>query len=273
MDTPDPGSHVELNVADIQLDLGYGDWMAARAKVHVAAKHRRNPTSTDDDIDADELWVRIGEKPEFLARPERHVVLPAGRQVPEDGAPAGAPARKLRPRRDVVQSLRRRAGARRRHDRPQLLLARAGREWQSALHARSERALRRQRHARSQVIEGKEPELGSGFPILYNAETEDLFFDTSNVQIGEALGYRWQSDDETLGFDVIVFHYQRDLADTVRAHRNAVRRRSRSAGRERLRSRRLDRPRPADQPSSRQERRIRRAASTASGATRPRSRR
>src|SRR5687768_3274306 len=52
MATPDPGSHVELNVADIQLDLGYGEWLAARAKVHVAAKHRRNPTTTDDDIDA-----------------------------------------------------------------------------------------------------------------------------------------------------------------------------------------------------------------------------
>ena len=47
LETPDPGSHVELNVAEVQLDLGYGEWLAARAKVHVEAKHRRNPTSTD----------------------------------------------------------------------------------------------------------------------------------------------------------------------------------------------------------------------------------
>jgi hypothetical protein len=33
--------------------------------------------------------------------------------------------------------------------------------------------------------------------------------------LGEALGYRWQNADETRGFDVIVFHYQRDLADRV----------------------------------------------------------
>lgn len=59
------------------------------------------------------------------------------------------------------------------------------------------------------------PELGSGFPILYNAETEDLFFSSGNLQVGEALGYRWQRDDETLGFDAIVFHYRRDLADRV----------------------------------------------------------
>jgi hypothetical protein len=31
--TPDPGSHVELNVADLQLDLGYGNLFHARAKV------------------------------------------------------------------------------------------------------------------------------------------------------------------------------------------------------------------------------------------------
>ncbi len=67
--TPDPGSQLELNVADVQLDLGYGDWLAARAKIHAQAKHRRNPTTTDRQIDADELWIRLGVKPEFLARP------------------------------------------------------------------------------------------------------------------------------------------------------------------------------------------------------------
>ena len=51
------------------------DWdplrpLAARAKVHVQAKHRRNPTTTDKQIDADELWVRIGVKPELLERPK-----------------------------------------------------------------------------------------------------------------------------------------------------------------------------------------------------------
>ncbi|MGZ5474353.1 MAG: hypothetical protein ACXWG4_10370, partial [Thermoanaerobaculia bacterium] len=44
--TPDPGHQVELNVADLQLDAGYGDLFAVRAKVHFQGKHRRNPTST-----------------------------------------------------------------------------------------------------------------------------------------------------------------------------------------------------------------------------------
>jgi hypothetical protein len=33
------------------------------------------------------------------------------------------------------------------------------------------------------------------------------------VQVGEALGYRWQRADQTLGFDAIVFHYERDMSD------------------------------------------------------------
>jgi hypothetical protein len=59
-----------------------------------------------------------------------------------------------------------------------------------------------------------ERKLGTGFPILYNAETEDLFLNNDHLQLGEGLGYRWQRQDETLGFDAIVFHYRRKLART-----------------------------------------------------------
>ena len=65
-----------------------------------------------------------------------------------------------------------------------------------------------------QILRGERPELGSGFPILYNAETEDLFFDTSNVQMGEALGIAG-SEGRTLSARRMVFHYKRDC-DTVR---------------------------------------------------------
>ena len=41
---------------------------------------------------------------------------------------------------------------------------------------------------------------------------ESLVFETGNVEIGEGLGYRWQSEDQRTGFDVIVFHYKRELA-------------------------------------------------------------
>lgn len=213
--TPDPGSHVELNVADVQLDLGYGDWIAARAKVHVEAKHRRNPTTTDRQVDADELWVRIGEKPELLARPDgTSFFLQAGKFPKMERQPVR-----------LLESYGVAATSFNRFEDVQLLVGGTiGRNfyWRAQaangnpLFMRDPNALAGDNGVPAQILRGEQPELGSGFPILYNAETEDLFFDTSHVQLGEALGYRWQRENETLGFDVVVFHYRRDLADTVR---------------------------------------------------------
>lgn len=213
LNTVDPGSHVELNVADLQLDLGYGEWIAARAKVHVEAKHRRNPTSADRQVDADELWVRLGEKPEFLARPDGTTFFVQAGKFPKMER---QPVR-------MLESYGLAATSFNRFEDTQLLIGGTiGRNfyWRgqvangNPLFIRDPNALAGD-NGTAQELRGEPPDYGRGFPILYNAETEDFVFDTSNVQIGEALGYRWQSDDESRGFDVIVFHYQRDLADTV----------------------------------------------------------
>ncbi|MGH9422142.1 MAG: hypothetical protein ACRD3J_19350, partial [Thermoanaerobaculia bacterium] len=58
-----------------------------------------------------------------------------------------------------------------------------------------------------------DPELKSGFPILYNAETEGYFLRTEHVQFGQGIGYRWQNDAQTFGFDAVAFHYRRSMAD------------------------------------------------------------
>ena len=213
--TPDPGNELELNVADIQLDLGYGEWLAMRAKVHAQAKHRRNPTTTDRQVDADELWIRLGIKPEFLARPlGTSFFVQAGKFPKMERQPVR-----------LLESYGLAATSFNRFEDVQLQVGgTVGRNfyWRAQaangnpLFMRDPNALSGDNGVPGQILRGEQPELGSGFPILYNAETEDLFFDTSNVQIGEALGYRWQRGNETLGFDVMVFHYKRDLADTVR---------------------------------------------------------
>jgi len=212
MRTTDPGSHVELNVADVQLDVGYGELFAARAKVHAAARHRRNPTSTDRQIDADELFVRFGRKPEFLERPDgTSFFVQAGKFPKMERQPVR-----------LLESYGLAATAFNRFEDVQLLLGgTVGRNfyWR-ALAANGNPLFMRDPNALAgdngtePLRRGETPELGPGFPILYNAETEDLFFDTSNVQIGEGFGYRWQREDESLGFDAIVFHYRRDLSDT-----------------------------------------------------------
>lgn len=210
--TVDPGHHLELNVADVQLDLGYGELFAARAKVHAQAKHRRNPTSDDRQIDADELWVRIGQKPEILARPEGTTFfLQAGKFPKMERQPVrllesyGLAATVFNRFEDVqVQA----GGTIGRNFYWRAQIANG-----NPLFLRDANALAGD-NGTDLVVRGEEPELGPGFPILYNAETEDLFIDTSNLQVGEALGYRWQRPDETLGFDLIVFHYERDMAET-----------------------------------------------------------
>src|SRR5436305_12072714 len=70
-ETVDAGHHYELSVAQLKLDFGYSKWFLAHAQVHGQDKYRRNPTSEDKKIDADELWIRFGDKPEFLERPDK----------------------------------------------------------------------------------------------------------------------------------------------------------------------------------------------------------
>lgn len=212
--TPDPGHALELNVADIQLDVGYGEWFAARAKVHAQAKHRRNPTSTDRQFDADELWVRIGSKPELLDRPGRtSFFLQAGKFPKMERQPVR-----------LLESYGLAATSFNRFEDVQLLAGgTVGRNvyWRlqaangNPLFMRDANALAGD-NGTDPLFETppREPELGSGFPIFYNAETEDLFFNTSHVQMGEAVGYRWQRDDQTLGFDLMIFHYSRSMADS-----------------------------------------------------------
>jgi hypothetical protein len=211
LETPDPGSHVELNVADLQLDLGYGDLFAARVKAHGQALHRRNPTSSDRQTDVDELYLRFGPKPEFLERPAgTSLFLQAGK----------FPKMERQPIR-LLESYGLAATSFNRFEDVQVLTGgTVGRNFYWRLQAANGNPLFF-RDPNALAGDNGTPELlqpfpvtkfGSGFPILYNAETEGLFFETDHVQIGEGVGYRWERPDQTLGFDLIVFHYRRTMA-------------------------------------------------------------
>ena len=213
-ETVDPGRHTELSVANLQLDLGYGTWFAARAKVHGEDKYRRNPTSSDKKIDADELWVRIGEKPEFLDRPEKtSFFLQLGK----------APKMERQPTR-LLESYGLASTAFNRFEDVQALVGGSvGRNlyWRlqlangNPLFFRDPNALAGDNGTPEQRRPSATPTqapLNSGFPILYNAEVEEYAFNTNNLQFGQALGYRWQNGGQTFGFDVLAFHYKRSLA-------------------------------------------------------------
>jgi hypothetical protein len=211
-ETVDAGRHTELSVAQLRLDLGYGKWFAAHAQLHGQDKYRRNPTSHDKQIDADELWIRFGDKPEFLERPERTSFF----------AQFGkAPKMERQPLR-LLESYGLAATAFNRFEDIQALVGGSiGRNFYWRVQAangnpvflRDPNALAGDNGVKELRNVPPNPKLQSGFPIIYNAETEGYFFNTDHVQWGEGLGYRWANDDQSTGFDLVAFHYRRELAD------------------------------------------------------------
>lgn len=211
-ETVDPGSHAEVGNVSLVLEGSYGSLFAMRAKLDGVDLHERNPTSDDRQFDADELWIRFGPKPEGLRIPEGSTVfLQAGK----------APKIERQPVR-MLESYGLASTAFNRLEDVQLLVGGTlGRNvyWRAQVSNgnpvffRDPNALAGD-NGTDELLRREPAELGSGFPILYDADVEDYVFDTSHLEYGGGLGYRWQRDDSS-GVDVLLFHYQRELAETV----------------------------------------------------------
>jgi hypothetical protein len=214
--TVDPGRHAELSVAQVRLDASYGTVFTAHAQLHAQDKYRRNPTSEDKKIDADELWIRIGPKPDFLDRPSRSsIFLQMGK----------FPKMERQPIR-LLESYGLAATAFNRFEDIGFMTGGSiGRNlyWRvqatsgNPLYFRDPNALAGDNGIKELLLPNPDPRLKSGFPILYNTETEGYALDTEHVQMGEAIGYRWQNDAQTFGFDAIGFHYRRKMSDAENA--------------------------------------------------------
>ncbi|MEA2162384.1 MAG: hypothetical protein QOK37_511 [Thermoanaerobaculia bacterium] len=211
-ETVNAGSHAELSVAQIKLDLGYGNWFLAHTQLHGQDKYRRNPTSADRKVDADELWIQIGPRPEFLSRPERtSFFVQLGKFVKMERQPIrllesyGLAATSFNRFEDVGVmtggSIGRNVYWR--------LTGTSG----NPLYIRDPNALAGDNGISELLQPHPNPRLKSGFPILYDTRIEDLALDTKNMSFGQGLGYRWQNDAQTFGFDAVAFHYRRTLLD------------------------------------------------------------
>src|SRR5262249_12197320 len=192
-------------------DRGSGGWSAEPGRVHPTDKDRRNPTSEDRKVDADELWLRFGVKPEFLARPERtSFFLQMGKFPKMERQPIrllesyGLAATAFNRFEDVGFMAGGSVGRN--------LYWRAQATSGNPLYFRDPNALAGDNGIKELLTPNPNPRLKSGFPILYNTETEGYFLKNDHVQYGEGLGYRWQNDAQTFGFDAIAFHYRRKMA-------------------------------------------------------------
>ncbi|HLJ72944.1 MAG TPA: hypothetical protein VKU62_00060 [Thermoanaerobaculia bacterium] len=210
--TVDPGHHGELSVAQVRLDAIYGNVFAAHAQLHAQDKYRRNPTSADRQMDADELWIRIGPKPEFLERPSStSLFLQLGK----------FPKMERQPIR-LLESYGLAATAFNRfEDVGAMGGGSIGRNfyWRlqgttgNPLYFRDPNALAGDNGIKELLQPNPDPRLKSGFPILYNTETQGYSVNTDHAQFGQGIGYRWQNVTQTFGFDAIAFHYRRTMTD------------------------------------------------------------
>ena len=209
--TVDPGRHGELSVAQIRLDATYGTVFTAHAQLHAIDKYRRNPTSEDRKIDADELYLRVGPKPDFLDRPAgSSVFLQMGKFPKMERQPIrllesyGLAATAFNRFEDVGFM----AGGSIGRGLYWRLQATSG----NPLYFRDPNALAGDNGIKELLLPHPDPKLKSGFPILYNTETEGYFLKTEHMQYGQGIGYRWQNDAQTYGFDAIAFHYRRTMS-------------------------------------------------------------
>ncbi len=212
LETVDAGRHTELSVAQLRLDANYGNWFAAHAQLHWQDKYRRNPTSEDRQVDADELWMRVGPKPEVLDRPERtSFFFQAGKFPHMERQPTrllesyGLAATAFNRFEDVGFM----GGGSVGRNLYWCLTGTTG----NPLYFRDPNALAGDNGIKELLTLNPDPKLKAGVPILYNTETEGYFLRTDHVQFGQGIGYRWQNAAQNLGVDAIVFHYRRSMSD------------------------------------------------------------
>jgi hypothetical protein len=204
-----PGSSLEVNKATLYFDVGLPRQISARVKVDFIDLYDRNPTSTDKVVDVDEAWVAFGERQQSL--------------VPSDGtsfyALVGKAPKFERQDHRRIETYGLVSTAFNRF--PDLQIQVGG-------------SLGRNVYFFGQISDGNpifmrdpnamagdngtarppspEPELNSGFPIFYHAEVEDLQID-DNFEYGAGAGFRWLSEDQERGIDVLGFYYQTTLPD------------------------------------------------------------
>ena len=211
-ETVNAGHHIELSVVQLKLDAEYGHYFAAHAQVHARDKYRMNPTSEDKKYDIDEMILRFGPKPEILDRPDRTSFFIQGGKFPHMER---QPIRLLESYGLAATSFNRfedvgfmTGGSIGRN-----LYWRGTATTGNPLYLRDPNALAGDNGIKELLGPNPDPHLKSGFPILYNAETEGYTLRTDHVQVGEGLGYRWQRADQSMGYDLILFHYRRSMAD------------------------------------------------------------
>lgn len=215
LETVDEGSHIEVsNIAFFWNWIG-DNKVTIQAKVDAIDLYERNPTSSDYNLSIDRFILRYGDKhtqgalPEdtdfyvqfgkfgkFERQEDRHtesygLVSTAFNRVEDSGLELGVD------------------GSAGWYGKFSLTSG-------NPVFVRDPNALAGDHGVEKNPPVNFDPDLKVGVPILYDAEVEG--FDFSNPELGAALGYRWVSATGDKRINLMAFHYQRDMADSVDLH-------------------------------------------------------
>ena len=212
LETVDAGEHFEASALTLLLDANRGKGFGARLKVDIIDLYDRNPTSEDHKVDVDEAWLRFGQETQparlaassgiyvklgkfahFERQDDRHLesyglVSTAFNRFEDLGVELGV---------DLGRHFYMKASAT------------AG----NPLFIRDPNALAGDNGIPELLQDNPDPDLKSGVVILYDAESDDIDFD--QLELGAGLGVRFENAPETVGADLLVWSYRRDLAEEL----------------------------------------------------------
>lgn len=211
--TVNPGTHLEISTVTLLLDAEWSPALAAHAKLDFIDLYDRNPTSSDRELDVDEAWLRFGREtgpallpldpgaylkvgkfPKFERQDDRHLesyglVSTTFNRFEDMGLELGV-------------------------DLGKYLYLKGSLTQGNPVFLRDPNALAGDNGIPEQSGTNPDPELGTGLTLIYDAEVEDLDAD-GEFEVGAGAGFRWADVAGVNGVDLLLFGYERDLADTV----------------------------------------------------------
>jgi hypothetical protein len=216
LETTEPGEHTEISTVSLWLEASFWQNFEAKVKIDLIDRHDRNPTTSSDEYDIDELWLRwgpetaagflpdeafgayakIGKFAKFERQNDRHLesyglVSTAFNRAEDIGLEVGFDLwRRLYVKGSFTQG--------------------------NPLFFRDVNALAGDNGTPTlATLDNPIPELGTGFPIFYNADIDLGEIDFENPQVGLGVGVRLGGDSAPWSLEFLAFAYDRDLADTV----------------------------------------------------------